>query len=85
MYWGYFIMINRRSFFTAIGKAVLGTVIALKMPDNIIPKGSHESEFKDAFAQLIHDYFFTPSPFEKYLLKKYGQTDLDYVLSRKSQ
>jgi hypothetical protein len=31
-------MLNRRSFFKAIGKAVLGTAIALKIPDSIIPQ-----------------------------------------------
>lgn len=29
---------NRRSFFQSLGAAVLGTAIALKLPDNLVPK-----------------------------------------------
>lgn len=30
-------MLNRRTFFKSIGAAILGTAIALKIPDNLIP------------------------------------------------
>jgi hypothetical protein len=53
-------MINRRKFFTAIGKAVLGTAIALQIPDNIIPKLETITE---VYPRIIEDWFFTDSPF----------------------
>lgn len=31
-------MVNRRSFFQSLGAAILGTAIALKIPDSLIPQ-----------------------------------------------
>lgn len=59
-------MINRRTFLNSIGTAILGTAIALRIPDILIPK-LPSPEF---YPQAIEDWFFTKSPLYTYLKEK---------------
>lgn len=55
---------NRRKFFNFLGSAVIGTVIALKLPDSLIPIGSEAKKVSmiELWPKIINDIFFAEIP-----------------------
>jgi hypothetical protein len=70
-------MTSRRGFFKALGGAILGTAIALRLPDSLLPRtyvmaSESENAIYKMHVQRMNEMGFKPLSFEEHWASKNG-------------